>query len=213
MTPNRWRPTRRLFCHRHLVRRTRTMLTRRRALAILGAAGIGTGVFQRALAGMTAEGPVSPQMVEDAEDSASPQGAAAEYKPRLAGTRLIPRRESRMSPSSVRAVTRSVRRPLRPHFLLRAAAGRCHRTSLRMRRASATAFLASDKENSGPASGYRSTVAHAVSRSRTVLSTLGRSLGGIRPNRLVPPRGQACPRYGRRALLLRRMRRDAGAKV
>ena len=43
------------------------MLTRRRALAILGAAGIGTGVFQRALTAKAAEGPVSPQMVEDAE--------------------------------------------------------------------------------------------------------------------------------------------------
>jgi Asp-tRNA(Asn)/Glu-tRNA(Gln) amidotransferase A subunit family amidase len=43
------------------------MLTRRRALAILGAAGIGTGVFQRALAQKAAEGPVSPQMVADAE--------------------------------------------------------------------------------------------------------------------------------------------------
>ena len=44
------------------------MLTRRRALAILGAAGIGTGVFQRALAAKAAEGPsVSPQMVADTE--------------------------------------------------------------------------------------------------------------------------------------------------
>src|SRR5215469_6034644 len=43
------------------------MLTRRRALAILGAAGIGPGVFQRALAAKAAEGPVSPQMVADAE--------------------------------------------------------------------------------------------------------------------------------------------------
>ena len=43
------------------------MLTRRRALAILGAAGIGTAVFQRALAAKAAEGPVSPQMVADAE--------------------------------------------------------------------------------------------------------------------------------------------------
>src|SRR5713226_765404 len=67
MTPNRWRPTRRLFCPRHLFRGTRTMLTRRRALAILGAAGIGTGVFQRALAAKAVEGPISPQMVADAE--------------------------------------------------------------------------------------------------------------------------------------------------
>jgi hypothetical protein len=43
------------------------MLTRRRALAILGTAGIGTRVFQRALAAKVAEGPVSPQMVADAE--------------------------------------------------------------------------------------------------------------------------------------------------
>jgi Asp-tRNA(Asn)/Glu-tRNA(Gln) amidotransferase A subunit family amidase len=43
------------------------MLTRRRALAILGAAGIGNGVFQRALAAKAADGPVSAQMVADAE--------------------------------------------------------------------------------------------------------------------------------------------------
>ena len=43
------------------------MLTRRRALAILGAAGIGTGVFQRALAAKAGDGPVSPEMVADAE--------------------------------------------------------------------------------------------------------------------------------------------------
>ena len=43
------------------------MLTRRQALAILGAAGIGTGVFQRALAAKAAEGPISPEMVADAE--------------------------------------------------------------------------------------------------------------------------------------------------
>jgi Asp-tRNA(Asn)/Glu-tRNA(Gln) amidotransferase A subunit family amidase len=43
------------------------MFTRRQALAILGAAGIGTGVFQRALAAKAAEGPVTPQMVADAE--------------------------------------------------------------------------------------------------------------------------------------------------
>jgi hypothetical protein len=43
------------------------MLTRRRALAILGAAGIGTGAFQRALAAKAGEGPVSPQMVAEAE--------------------------------------------------------------------------------------------------------------------------------------------------
>jgi hypothetical protein len=43
------------------------MLTRRRALGILGAAGIGTSVFQRALAAKAAEGPVSPEIVADAE--------------------------------------------------------------------------------------------------------------------------------------------------
>jgi Asp-tRNA(Asn)/Glu-tRNA(Gln) amidotransferase A subunit family amidase len=43
------------------------MLTRRRALAILGAAGIGTGAFQRALAAKAAEGPITPQMIADAE--------------------------------------------------------------------------------------------------------------------------------------------------
>ena len=43
------------------------MLTRRRALAILGTAGIGTAVFQRALAAKAAEGLVSPQMIADAE--------------------------------------------------------------------------------------------------------------------------------------------------
>jgi hypothetical protein len=44
------------------------MLTRRRALAILGAAGIGTGAFRRALAQKAAEGPVSPQMAGRAYD-------------------------------------------------------------------------------------------------------------------------------------------------
>ena len=43
------------------------MITRRRALAILGATGIGNGVFQRALAATAADGPVSPEMVADAE--------------------------------------------------------------------------------------------------------------------------------------------------
>jgi len=67
MTPNQWRPAGRLFCPRHHFPGTPTMLTRRRALAILGAAGIGTGVFQRALAAKAAEGPITPQMVADAE--------------------------------------------------------------------------------------------------------------------------------------------------
>src|SRR5262245_56556473 len=54
------------------------MLTRRRALAILGAAGIGTGVFRRALAAKAAEGPVSPQMVADAEWVAGIEFTAAQ---------------------------------------------------------------------------------------------------------------------------------------
>ena len=43
------------------------MLSRRRALTVLGSAGIGTAVFQRALAATAGDGPVSPQMVADAE--------------------------------------------------------------------------------------------------------------------------------------------------
>jgi Asp-tRNA(Asn)/Glu-tRNA(Gln) amidotransferase A subunit family amidase len=43
------------------------MLSRRSALAVLGRAGIGTAVFQRALAATAGGGPVSPQMVADAE--------------------------------------------------------------------------------------------------------------------------------------------------
>src|SRR5258708_2147196 len=43
------------------------MLSRRSALAVLGSAGIGTAVFQRALAATSAGGAVSPQMVTDAE--------------------------------------------------------------------------------------------------------------------------------------------------
>ena len=43
------------------------MLSRRSALAVLGTAGIGTAVFQRALAATAGGGPVSPQMVADAE--------------------------------------------------------------------------------------------------------------------------------------------------
>ena len=43
------------------------MLSRRSALAVLGTAGIGTAVFQRALAAKAGDGPVSPQMVADAE--------------------------------------------------------------------------------------------------------------------------------------------------
>ncbi len=46
---------------------TRIMLTRRLRLAVLGTAGIGTAVFQRALAATAGGGPVSPQMVADAE--------------------------------------------------------------------------------------------------------------------------------------------------
>ena len=43
------------------------MLSRRSALAVLGTAGIGTAVFQRALAATAGDGAVSPQMVADAE--------------------------------------------------------------------------------------------------------------------------------------------------
>jgi Asp-tRNA(Asn)/Glu-tRNA(Gln) amidotransferase A subunit family amidase len=43
------------------------MLSRRSALAVLGTAGIGTAVFQRALAATAEGGPVSSQMVADAE--------------------------------------------------------------------------------------------------------------------------------------------------
>jgi hypothetical protein len=43
------------------------MLTRRRALSILAAAGIGTSVFQRALAVQAAEGTVTREMVANAE--------------------------------------------------------------------------------------------------------------------------------------------------
>ena len=43
------------------------MLTRRRALTILGTAGIGTAVFRRALAAKVGDRPISPEMVADAE--------------------------------------------------------------------------------------------------------------------------------------------------
>jgi hypothetical protein len=43
------------------------MINRRRALAVLGNAGIGTTVFQRALAAKADDGPISRQMVADAE--------------------------------------------------------------------------------------------------------------------------------------------------
>jgi Asp-tRNA(Asn)/Glu-tRNA(Gln) amidotransferase A subunit family amidase len=43
------------------------MLSRRSALAVLGTSGIGTAVFQRALAASAGSGPVSPQMVAEAE--------------------------------------------------------------------------------------------------------------------------------------------------
>jgi Asp-tRNA(Asn)/Glu-tRNA(Gln) amidotransferase A subunit family amidase len=68
------------------------MVTRRRALAILGAAGIGTGVFQRALAARAAEGAVSPQMVADAEWVAGIKLTAAQRE--AAANRLNEFRES-----------------------------------------------------------------------------------------------------------------------
>jgi Asp-tRNA(Asn)/Glu-tRNA(Gln) amidotransferase A subunit family amidase len=43
------------------------MLTRRRALAILGGVGIGTAVFRRALAAKVGDKPISPEMIADAE--------------------------------------------------------------------------------------------------------------------------------------------------
>ena len=43
------------------------MLSRRSALAVLGTAGIGTSVFQRALVAKASDGPVTLQMVADAE--------------------------------------------------------------------------------------------------------------------------------------------------
>jgi Asp-tRNA(Asn)/Glu-tRNA(Gln) amidotransferase A subunit family amidase len=43
------------------------MINRRRALTVLGAAGIGTAVFQRALAAKVDDGPVTREMVVDAE--------------------------------------------------------------------------------------------------------------------------------------------------
>src|SRR4029077_8499504 len=49
------------------VQRTRIMLTRRGALTVLGTAGMGTAVFQRALAARRKAAPVPPQMVAEAE--------------------------------------------------------------------------------------------------------------------------------------------------
>jgi Asp-tRNA(Asn)/Glu-tRNA(Gln) amidotransferase A subunit family amidase len=43
------------------------MVNRRQALAVLGSAGIGTAVFRRALAAKAVDGPISPEMVADAE--------------------------------------------------------------------------------------------------------------------------------------------------
>lgn len=43
------------------------MINRRRALKVLGFTGIGTAVFQRALAAKSDDGPVTPQMVSEAE--------------------------------------------------------------------------------------------------------------------------------------------------
>ena len=68
------------------------MLTRRRALAVLGAAGIGTGIFRRALAAKAAEGPVSPQMIADAEWIAGIKLTPAQRE--AAANRLNEHRES-----------------------------------------------------------------------------------------------------------------------
>jgi hypothetical protein len=70
-----------------LFRGARTMLTRRQALAILGATGIGTSVFQRALAAKAAEGSVTPQMVADAEWVAGIQLTAAQREAAANGNR------------------------------------------------------------------------------------------------------------------------------
>ena len=43
------------------------MITRRRALTVLGTAGIGTAVFRRALAAKAGDGPFTPQMIAEAE--------------------------------------------------------------------------------------------------------------------------------------------------
>src|SRR5688500_18748627 len=43
------------------------MLTRRKALSILGTAGVGTAVFQRALAAQAGDGPITHEMVAGAE--------------------------------------------------------------------------------------------------------------------------------------------------
>src|SRR6476660_6440620 len=53
--------------HRQTFEGSSFMLSRRSALAVLGTAGIGTAVFQRALAATAGGGPVSSQMVADAE--------------------------------------------------------------------------------------------------------------------------------------------------
>jgi hypothetical protein len=45
----------------------KVMLTRRNTLSILGTAGIGTAVFQRALVAKTGDGPVTREMIADAE--------------------------------------------------------------------------------------------------------------------------------------------------
>jgi hypothetical protein len=55
------------FRHRHPFQGTPFMLNRRSALSILGTAGIGTTIFQRALAAKVSDGPITREMVADAE--------------------------------------------------------------------------------------------------------------------------------------------------
>jgi Asp-tRNA(Asn)/Glu-tRNA(Gln) amidotransferase A subunit family amidase len=91
------------------------MLTRRRALKFLGAAGIGTGVFQRALAAKAVDGPISPQMVEEAEWIAGIELTAAQreaaarqlnkYRKSLKRIRAIDLDNSRQSGLNFRPLT------------------------------------------------------------------------------------------------------------
>jgi Asp-tRNA(Asn)/Glu-tRNA(Gln) amidotransferase A subunit family amidase len=55
------------FCHSHALQETQFMMNRRTALAVLGSAGIGTAAFQRALAAQVDDGPVTLEMIADAE--------------------------------------------------------------------------------------------------------------------------------------------------
>src|SRR4051812_11608436 len=54
-------------CHCHAFQETRYMIDRRTALTVLGTAGIGTVLFQRALAANLGNGPITLEMITDAE--------------------------------------------------------------------------------------------------------------------------------------------------